>query len=69
MKTGRLVPKIREISQDEIPKGLKELEEGKVQGRLVAVYEKLIYSFKKIKHQFIKLGVFLLLGIFLGYIF
>ncbi len=40
MKTGRLVPKIHEISQDEIPKGLKELEEGKVQGRLVAVYEK-----------------------------
>lgn len=37
--TGQLTPKTTTISFDEIPQGLQRLEDGKVQGRLVAVFD------------------------------
>ncbi len=40
MCTGKLTPLLHEVTFEEIPKGIEELEAGKVQGRLVAVYEK-----------------------------
>lgn len=39
MVTGKLKPKLTKISFDEIPEGIQLLADGKVKGRLVAVYE------------------------------
>lgn len=39
MASGGLSPKLSEITFDEIPEGIKRLERGEVQGRLVAVYD------------------------------
>lgn len=39
MATGRLTPKLTEISFEEIPQGIEDLKDNKVQGRLVAVYD------------------------------
>lgn len=38
MASGDLSPTLSEITPDEIPEGIKKLERGEVQGRLVAVY-------------------------------
>ncbi|RPA60851.1 alcohol dehydrogenase [Aerococcus agrisoli] len=38
MKDGRLTPKLHETTFENIPEAIKELEDGKVQGRLVAIY-------------------------------
>lgn len=38
MATGKLTPKLDEITFDEIPEGIERLKRGEVQGRLVAVY-------------------------------
>ncbi len=40
MTTGKLKPVLHEIKHEDLPKGLKDLEERKVQGRLVVVYDK-----------------------------
>ncbi|MGI6359721.1 MAG: hypothetical protein ACOX02_01585 [Acholeplasmatales bacterium] len=40
MATGKLKPVLHEIKHEDLPKGLKDLEDHKVQGRLVVVYEK-----------------------------
>ncbi len=39
MAAGKLKPMLHEIKPSYIPKGIEELEQGKVKGRLVAVYE------------------------------
>ena len=39
MKSGKLTPKLTKIKPSEIPDGILLLEQGKVQGRLVACYE------------------------------
>lgn len=39
MATGKLNPKLTEIGFDEIPDGIDRLRDGKVEGRLVAVFE------------------------------
>lgn len=39
MKSGKLTPKLTKIKPSEIPEGILLLEQGKVQGRLVACYE------------------------------
>lgn len=39
MATGRLKPMLHKIRFEDIPQGILELEQGKVKGRLVAVYE------------------------------
>lgn len=39
MGTGGVKPEITEITFDEIPQGIKDLEDGKVTGRLVAIME------------------------------
>lgn len=39
MAEGKLTPTLSKISFDEIPEGIQRLEDGKVKGRLVAVYE------------------------------
>lgn len=39
MASGKLKPKLHEISFDYIPQGILDLEQNKVQGRLVAVYK------------------------------
>lgn len=40
MATGQLDPKLTEISFDEIPAGIERLHHGKVEGRLVAIFDK-----------------------------
>ncbi|NMA05187.1 MAG: zinc-binding dehydrogenase [Acholeplasmataceae bacterium] len=40
MCTGKLTPLLHQVKFDDLPAGIKELEAGKVQGRLVVVYEK-----------------------------
>lgn len=39
MAAGKLSPKLHVIKPEDIPQGIKDLEDGKVQGRLVAVYD------------------------------
>lgn len=39
MKDGKLTPKLHKTTFDKIPEAIEDLKEGKVQGRLVAVYE------------------------------
>ena len=39
MASGKMEPMLHEIKFMDIPKGIEELEQGKVKGRLVAVYE------------------------------
>lgn len=39
MAAGKLKPMLHEIKPSYIPKGIEELGQGKVKGRLVAVYE------------------------------
>lgn len=40
MCTGKLTPLLHEVGFEDLPNGIEELEAGKVQGRLVVVYEK-----------------------------
>lgn len=39
MKEGKLAPKLTKIRFEDIPDGIQQLKEGKVKGRLVAVYD------------------------------
>lgn len=39
MAAGKLEPKLTKIKFEDIPQGIQQLKEGKVKGRLVAVYE------------------------------